>query len=233
MSQAEAGSWMSFPLYHLWRLRTSTKVVRIPVLDMNLKLKLWCLTMTAHSVQAELLWDAWKINLSLFLGRAPMIFQMTCSFGFLPHSSSVPWRQSFFTEKFDLLPITAFVEIIPLLTDPRWAGLPCWRMLWVWLQAQHLSLLLLMDLIFFLISLYFSLCCLLIQAKFYLYDKHEWASPPLAQLEISFISNSALLPFHGAEIKLIPTPSLCNTGRDMEPRKTENTWAIIEPENIF
>lgn len=132
-SQAEGRSWMShlsFSLYHFLRLRSSTKVVQILFIDMKLQLKQWCLTMTAHSVQAELLWDAWKIILSLFLERAPMIFQMSCSFGFLPYSCSVSWRQSFFTEKFDLLPVTAFVEIIPLLTVLRWAGLSCCRMLW-------------------------------------------------------------------------------------------------------
>lgn len=149
MSQAEERGWMShlsFSLYHWRRLRASTKLVQIPFSDTKLQLKRRCLAMTAHSVQAELLWDAWKIILSLFLGRAPMIFQMTCSFGFLPHSCSVPWRHSFFTEKFDLLPVTAFVKIIPFLTAPRWAGFPCCRMLWVWLHAQYLSTFLLMDL---------------------------------------------------------------------------------------
>lgn len=202
---------------------------------MELQLKQWCVAMTAHSVQAELLWHIRKIILigMLLLGRAPMIFQMTwSSFGFLPHSCSIPWRQSSSTERFDLLPVTASVEIIPFLTVPRWAGLP-WQgalSLAPLPISQHIPL---NGFSFFYLPTFIFGVCLLVQAEFYLYGKHEWAIPPLAQLEILFISNSALLPLHGAEIKLVPTVSLCSTGRDRGSRKAENTWAIIEPEIIF
>lgn len=111
-----------------------------------------------NDVWSELFWDAWKIILLLLLGRASVIFQMTCSLGVLPQCCSVPQKLSFFGKNFALFPVTAFVEIIPFLTASRWAGLQCCRMLWFWLQAQHLSTFLLTELNFS-VSACFSLCC--------------------------------------------------------------------------
>lgn len=78
---------------------------------------------------------------------------------FLTQCCSLPWRQNFFRKKFVLFPVTAFVEFIPFPTVSRWAGLPCWRMLWFWLRAQHLSTFLLMELNFS-VSAGFFLCLL-------------------------------------------------------------------------
>lgn len=170
--------------------------------------------------QAEVLYDAWEIIVLLLLERSAM-FQMICSTGLLLQCCSVPWRQSFFGKKFRFFPVTAFVEFICFLTVSRWAGLPCCRMLWFWLQAQHLSTFLLMELNFSALLMFLFAVCLLVQAKFCLYDKNDQVSPPLAQLEISFTSSSVLLPLCGAETKLVLILSHCNIGR----KYFTNNWS--------